>query len=243
MPIDSKLFDSDEDDGSSSGEEKNNAPNATKMNEGKSPDGEEDDDFPLKKPLQGGWSQVQPNKEESKNKEANEKNHSKGSESKRDNGPKKSAPREEKKKRRRRSRQKQEKADKHFAADGSDDDAMPHIPTLEEELDEDEEDNLPTVADAPKMLSLRIRSLAELDEDIKYTLPTASEGGVDLSALTKMLAPQSSLNEEDVEWDFKSLLQEVAHEINLDLEALRESSKVDEDDVVEPNTHFEAFAK
>ena len=66
------------------------------------------------------------------------------------------------------------------------------IPTLEEE-GEEEVDQMPIVAPAPKILTLNIKSIQELDRDIKYSLPTASEGGIDLSALTQILAPQSSV--------------------------------------------------
>lgn len=66
------------------------------------------------------------------------------------------------------------------------------IPTLEEE-GEEEVDQMPVVAPAPKILTLNIKSIQELDRDIKYSLPTASEGGIDLSALTQVLAPQSSV--------------------------------------------------
>ena len=66
------------------------------------------------------------------------------------------------------------------------------IPTLEEE-GEEEVDQMPIVAPAPKILTLNIKTIQELDSDIKYSLPTASEGGIDLSALTQILAPQSSV--------------------------------------------------
>eukprot|EP00938_MAST-03A_sp_MAST-3A-sp1_P000556 g556.t1 len=103
------------------------------------------------------------------------------------------------------------------------------IPTLEEE-GEEEVDQMPIVAPAPKILTLNIKTIQELDSDIKYSLPTASEGGIDLSALTQILAPQSSLKEDDKEWKFENLLQDVAQDINKELEAARLVSKAVEEE-------------
>ena len=123
------------------------------------------------------------------------------------------------------------------------------IPTLEEE-GEEEVDQMPIVAPAPKILTLNIKTIQELDSDIKYSLPTASEGGIDLSALTQILAPQSSvcvslfpvlsdnkhtphtrqLKEDDKEWKFENLLQDVAQDMNKELEAARLVSKAVEEE-------------
>jgi len=105
--------------------------------------------------------------------------------------------------------------------DDNDESSIPVIPVLEEE---EEEEQMSTVAEAPKIRNLRVSSLSELDQDIKYSLPTATEGGIDLSLLTQTLAPQTSLMEEDVEWNFDELLQEVAQEVVADDDTMGEET-------------------
>lgn len=226
MPNDAKLVDSeDEEDGviDSSGEEKEN---------GKEKEEEENNRSgkpPPESPKRGGWGDVSGNtKRSTASSDEDDSKRSSG-------GGGDRAPQKKKatklKKGRRRSRDRGGSNNHRFDEEGSDEDGILHIPTLEEEDEDEETEQLPTVADAPKMLSLRIKSMSELNDMIQHSIRTASEGGADLGMLTKMLAPKSSLEEEDVEWDFGSLLQEVAHEINIDEEAKRKA-KTDDD---EPN--------
>ncbi len=131
---------------------------------------------------------------------------------------------EKKKPRKRKSRFRKPSKRHGGGGDSSEEEPIMLIPTLEEEGDE-EVYQMPIVAPAPKVLTLNIRSIEELNRDIKFSLPTASEGGIDLSALTRSLVPQSSLQESDKEWKFESLLQEVAQDINKELEAIRIASQ------------------
>lgn len=114
----------------------------------------------------------------------------------------------------------------------SGDDQVMAIPTLEEDDDEDgRADDLPLAAQAPKMMTLRVKSIDELNQDIKYFIPTATEGGIDMSLLTRTLAPQSSLAEVDEHWTFNGLLQDVAQDINREIEAnARAAQKQREED-------------
>jgi len=76
------------------------------------------------------------------------------------------------------------------------------------DLDEDESEDITLqVAAAPRNLARRLQSLQQLDYDIKYTVP--SSGDLDLSFLTSSIVPPSMVQEEDVAWNFDSLLQEV----------------------------------
>eukprot|EP00941_MAST-03F_sp_MAST-3F-sp1_P000748 g748.t1 len=108
--------------------------------------------------------------------------------------------------------------DKHFGTGGSDsDDLIPVIPVLEEE---EEEAELTTVAEAPKIRTLRVQSMIELDQQIRHTLPSGSSTGIDLGLLTKVLATQKATIEPDNEWVFEQLLQEVATELTAEEEAM-----------------------
>eukprot|EP00616_Rhizochromulina_sp_CCMP1243_P006961 CAMPEP_0118967784 /NCGR_PEP_ID=MMETSP1173-20130426/5130_1 /TAXON_ID=1034831 /ORGANISM="Rhizochromulina marina cf, Strain CCMP1243" /LENGTH=238 /DNA_ID=CAMNT_0006916811 /DNA_START=38 /DNA_END=754 /DNA_ORIENTATION=- len=89
------------------------------------------------------------------------------------------------------------------------------IPDLDDE-ENDAEDITTQVAAAPRNLARRVQSLQQLDHDIKYTVPSGA--GIDLSILTSSLVPPTMVREDDVLWEFDSLLQEVTHEFNAEVE-------------------------
>ena len=112
---------------------------------------------------------------------------------------------------------------KHKSAANWDDDAEGNdaimvIPTLSSEDEEDVKGpDKDAVAQAPQASTMLPRT-HELDEDIKSILPTATASGIDLSILTACLVPQNLILEEDEEWKFDELLQEVAIELQEEAE-------------------------
>mmetsp|Transcript_24277 Transcript_24277/g.35478 ORF Transcript_24277/g.35478 Transcript_24277/m.35478 type:complete len:238 (-) Transcript_24277:66-779(-) len=112
---------------------------------------------------------------------------------------------------------------KHKTAANWDDEAEGNdtimvIPTLSSEDEEDVKGpDKDAIAQAPQASTMLPRT-HELDEDIKSILPTATASGIDLSILTSCLVPQNLILEEDEEWKFDELLQEVAIELQEEAE-------------------------
>ncbi|KAL3670775.1 hypothetical protein V7S43_003963 [Phytophthora oleae] len=94
------------------------------------------------------------------------------------------------------------------------------IPDLEEE--EREPDITTMVAEAPRNTTRAVQSLKQLDRDIKFALPSAQTHGVDLHLLTSALCPERAVSEEDEPWDFDTLLNDIAQEIQKDLDEKEE---------------------
>ncbi|OWY93215.1 hypothetical protein PHMEG_00037471 [Phytophthora megakarya] len=94
------------------------------------------------------------------------------------------------------------------------------IPDLEEE--EREPDITTMVAEAPRNTTRAVQSLKQLDKDIKFALPSAQTHGVDLHLLTGALCPERAVYEEDEPWDFDTLLNDIAQEIQKDLDEKEE---------------------
>jgi hypothetical protein len=103
---------------------------------------------------------------------------------------------------------------------------IPIIPVLEEE---EEEAELTTVAEAPKVRSMRVQSMMELDQDLRFSLPAQATTGIDIGLLTSALPPQSCIEEPDEEWQFEILLQEVARELTEEQEAFDAFKKEEEE--------------
>merc|ERR1719235_1622306 len=101
----------------------------------------------------------------------------------------------------------------------NDDDVIPVIPDLEEA----EEDITRQVAAPPIAYSQNVRSIRELDSQISSRglsqLPTNPEEGVDLAILTQCLCAEHQVFEEDSQWDHELIFQEVASDINAELNA------------------------
>ncbi|XP_045663719.1 intraflagellar transport protein 43 homolog isoform X2 [Ursus americanus] len=96
--------------------------------------------------------------------------------------------------------------------DGSDDGGdIPVIPDLEEVQ---EEDFALQVATPPSIQVNRVMTYRDLDNDLmKYAAFQTLDGEIDLKLLTKVLAPEHEVREDDVSWDWDHLYTEVSSEL------------------------------
>ncbi|KAI5618860.1 intraflagellar transport protein 43-like [Silurus asotus] len=95
---------------------------------------------------------------------------------------------------------------------GSDDESdIPVIPDLDEVQ---EEDLTMQVAAPPSIQVNRVMTYRDLDNDLmKYSAFQTLDGEIDLKLLTKVLAPEQEVREEDVGWDWDHLFTEVSSEL------------------------------
>ncbi|XP_025298784.1 intraflagellar transport protein 43 homolog isoform X1 [Canis lupus familiaris] len=95
---------------------------------------------------------------------------------------------------------------------GSDDGGdIPVIPDLE---DVQEEDFALQVAAPPSIQVNRVMTYRDLDNDLmKYAAFQTLDGEIDLKLLTKVLAPEHEVREDDVNWDWDRLYTEVSSEL------------------------------
>jgi len=112
------------------------------------------------------------------------------------------------------------KRNRHF---DNDDDEILVIPDLE---DAEDEDITTKVAEAPRNTQRKVQSMRELNFGVKNALQTQNSG-INLGLLTSTLSPPHLLTEDDLPWEFDSLLQTVSQEIQIELDAV-EKSKEDE---------------
>ncbi|XP_032261533.1 intraflagellar transport protein 43 homolog [Phoca vitulina] len=105
--------------------------------------------------------------------------------------------------------------------DGSDDGGdIPVIPDLEEVQ---EEDFALQVAAPPSIQVNRVMTFRDLDNDLmKYAAFQTLDGEIDLKLLTKVLAPEHEVREDDVSWDWEHLYTEVSSELLTEWDVLRE---------------------
>ncbi|XP_051833511.1 intraflagellar transport protein 43 homolog isoform X1 [Antechinus flavipes] len=96
--------------------------------------------------------------------------------------------------------------------EGSDDGGdIPVIPDLEEVQ---EEDFVLKVAAPPSIQVNRVMTYRDLDNDLmKYAAFQTLDGEIDLKLLTKVLAPEHEVREDDVSWDWDHLYTEVSSEL------------------------------
>ncbi|XP_010140875.1 PREDICTED: intraflagellar transport protein 43 homolog, partial [Buceros rhinoceros silvestris] len=88
---------------------------------------------------------------------------------------------------------------------------IPVIPDLEEVQ---EEDLAMQVAAPPSVQVNRVLTYHDLDKDLmKYAAFQTLDAEVDLKLLTKVLAPEHELREDDVSWDWDHLFTEVSSEL------------------------------
>ncbi|NXP51527.1 IFT43 protein, partial [Heliornis fulica] len=88
---------------------------------------------------------------------------------------------------------------------------IPVIPDLEEVQ---EEDLAMQVAAPPSVQVNRVLTYRDLDKDIKkFAAFQTLDGDIDLKLLTKVLAPEHELREDDVSWDWDPLFTEVSSEL------------------------------
>mmetsp|Transcript_25951 Transcript_25951/g.59989 ORF Transcript_25951/g.59989 Transcript_25951/m.59989 type:complete len:196 (+) Transcript_25951:68-655(+) len=120
----------------------------------------------------------------------------------------------------------------HF--DGEDE-AVPTIPDLEEEAEEDITRQVAAPPTAgPSYSAQPVRAVRELDVGSRGAqLPASPEEGVDLVPLMQCLCAEKQVFETDVAWDHELIFQEVASAINADLTTTEEGAA--EDLMHEPN--------
>uniref|UniRef100_A0A8C6T7M4 Intraflagellar transport 43 n=1 Tax=Neogobius melanostomus TaxID=47308 RepID=A0A8C6T7M4_9GOBI len=96
--------------------------------------------------------------------------------------------------------------------EGSDDEGdIPVIPDLDEVQ---EEDLTMQIAAPPSIQVNRVMTYRDLDNDLKvYSAFQTLDGEIDLRLLTKVLAPEQEVKEEDVSWDWDHLFTEVSSEL------------------------------
>ncbi|EEY58967.1 uncharacterized protein PITG_11983 [Phytophthora infestans T30-4] len=120
---------------------------------------------------------------------------------------------------------------RYFEEDDETTDIM-EIPDLEEE--EREQDITTMVAEAPRNTTRAVQSLKQLDKEIKFALPSAQTHGVDLHLLTSGLCPERAVSEDDEPWDFDTLLNDIAQEIQKDLDDKEEFVRLGSQDSLHP---------
>ncbi|XP_016359980.1 intraflagellar transport protein 43 homolog [Sinocyclocheilus anshuiensis] len=99
--------------------------------------------------------------------------------------------------------------------EGSDNESdIPVIPDLEEVQ---EEDLTMQIAAPPSIQVNRVMTYRDLDNDLmKYSAFQTLDGEIDLKLLTKVLAPEQEVREEDVGWDWDHLFTEVSSELQME---------------------------
>mmetsp|Transcript_68652 Transcript_68652/g.128068 ORF Transcript_68652/g.128068 Transcript_68652/m.128068 type:complete len:190 (-) Transcript_68652:80-649(-) len=114
----------------------------------------------------------------------------------------------------------------HF--DGEDE-AVPTIPDLEEEAEEDITRQVAAPPTAgPSYSAQPVRAVRELDVGSRGAqLPASPEEGVDLAPLMQCLCAEKQVFEADVAWDHELIFQEVASAINADLTTTEEGAAED----------------
>uniref|UniRef100_A0A669DP08 Intraflagellar transport 43 n=2 Tax=Oreochromis TaxID=8139 RepID=A0A669DP08_ORENI len=95
---------------------------------------------------------------------------------------------------------------------GSDDEG--DIPTIPD-LDEVQEEDLTMQIAAPPCIQVnRVMTYRDLDNDLKnYSAFQTLDGEIDLKLLTKVLAPEQEVREDDVSWEWDHLFTEVSSEL------------------------------
>ncbi|XP_028250490.1 intraflagellar transport protein 43 homolog isoform X2 [Parambassis ranga] len=95
---------------------------------------------------------------------------------------------------------------------GSDDEGdIPVIPDLEEVQ---EEDLTMQIAAPPSIQVNRVMTYRDLDNDLRhYSAFQTLDGEIDFKLLTKVLAPEQEVKEDDVSWDWDHLFTEVSSEL------------------------------
>nr|XP_020731438.1 intraflagellar transport protein 43 homolog [Odocoileus virginianus texanus] len=136
------------------------------------------------------------------------------------------------KSRRRASKEIEDRRLRQQSLDISDDGGdTPVIPDLEEVQ---EEDFVLQVAAPPSIQVNRVMTYRDLDSDLmKYSAFQTLDGEIDLKLLTKVLAPEHEVREDDVSWDWDHLYTEVSSELLSEWDALQ----TDKEGPVGPPTH------
>uniref|UniRef100_A0A672SGJ3 Intraflagellar transport 43 n=1 Tax=Sinocyclocheilus grahami TaxID=75366 RepID=A0A672SGJ3_SINGR len=89
-----------------------------------------------------------------------------------------------------------------------------HIPVIPDLEEVQEEDLTMQIAAPPSIQVNRVMTYRDLDNDLmKYSAFQTLDGEIDLKLLTKVLAPEQEVREEDVGWDWDHLFTEVSSEL------------------------------
>ncbi|XP_054985945.1 intraflagellar transport protein 43 homolog isoform X4 [Sorex araneus] len=95
---------------------------------------------------------------------------------------------------------------------------IPVIPDLEEIQ---EEDFVLQVAAPPSVQANRVMTFRDLDNDLtKYAAFQTLDDEIDLKLLTRVLAPEHEVREDDVSWDWERLYTEVSSELTTEWDQL-----------------------
>lgn len=109
-----------------------------------------------------------------------------------------------------------------------DDDAVPTIPDLEEEAEDDITRQVAAPPASGGTFSAQpVRSVRELDSALAsrgMQLPASPEPGVDLAPLMQCLCSERQVFEPDTTWDPELIFQEVASGINAELTAAEDAA-------------------
>ncbi|XP_060243882.1 intraflagellar transport protein 43 homolog isoform X6 [Meriones unguiculatus] len=110
----------------------------------------------------------------------------------------------------------------------------PDIPVIPDLEDVQEEDFVLQVASPPSIQVNRVMTYRDLDNDLmKYSAFQTLDGEIDLKLLTKVLAPEHEVREDDVGWDWDHLYTEVSSELLTEWDLQRS----DKEDPVGPSRH------
>mmetsp|Transcript_17398 Transcript_17398/g.41591 ORF Transcript_17398/g.41591 Transcript_17398/m.41591 type:complete len:240 (-) Transcript_17398:64-783(-) len=118
---------------------------------------------------------------------------------------------------------------KHEAA-ADEPETILEIPELETEGNEDITFQ---VAEAPRARN-KMQTMQELDDDQQYNLPSNPDADIDLSLLTSVLCSAEQVEENEHIWEPDILFTDVASELTIEAEALEENN--DEEPASAPNT-------
>lgn len=103
------------------------------------------------------------------------------------------------------------------------DSEIPVIPDLDEVKDDD---FVTQIAQAPNVSVNRVATYQELDNDLLKHAAFNTLDGIDLRLLTKCLAPENDIKEEDLPWTWDIIFADVSSELTLDSEG-----KTEKDDI------------
>lgn len=119
----------------------------------------------------------------------------------------------------------------HTPDNGDDSDAdIPVIPDLEDQQEED----ITTIAAAPNVAVNRVATYRELDNDLlKQAAFLTLDGEVDLKLLTKSLSTDVDLIEEDKPWEWDRLFTEVTSELLTQWEKTERPESADKEPIAQ----------
>ncbi|XP_046860011.1 intraflagellar transport protein 43 homolog A-like isoform X2 [Xenia sp. Carnegie-2017] len=117
--------------------------------------------------------------------------------------------------------------DERLKTDHHVDEGIDEIPVLPDLDDFQEEDLASKIAAPPSVQVNRVATYKELDSDLqKHSYLMTLDNEIDLKLLGKVLAPESTVLEEDRAWDWDRLFTEVSSELQTEWEMNRKTRKM-----------------